>query len=283
MDGELSVTDILDKCEKNGMELVSINDHNSVKGVYEALQYKGKFRYITGVELDCYYRGVILHLLGYGIDHTLAEFAEIENDIINQEKSAGLLRVRLFRDFSGIPIDQDAVAAFSKNGWITGELIMEYLLAQKNALEYEILKPYMPGEKKGDMPYVHFYWDFFAAGKPADVPINVISLEDGIKLIHKAGGIAVLAHPKQNLTGKYDLLNDIISEGIDGIEVFSSYHSPEDAGYFLDIAKQNRLFFSCGSDFHGKSKPLIGIGDHGSTVDDREISGELFSRLGFLA
>lgn len=65
------------------------------------------------------------------------------------------------------------------------------------------------------------------------------------------------------LEGKDFLLEGILNLGIDGIEAFSSYHSPEQAEYYFRTAKERKLFATCGSDYHGKTKPSIGLGQHG--------------------
>ncbi|OPJ61618.1 hypothetical protein [Clostridium chromiireducens] len=55
------------------------------------------------------------------------------------------------------------------------------------------------------------------------------------------------------------LLRDIISCGIKGIEVYSSYHSREQVDFYKEFALKNKLILTCGSDFHGKTKPSISI------------------------
>ncbi|MCL1813512.1 MAG: PHP domain-containing protein [Treponema sp.] len=277
-DGEIPVSRILEMCTSTGMKLISITDHNSVEGVSEALEKTG-IEVVSGVELDCIYKGLNLHLLGYGFDHTNKAFLKIEEDILDQEKDAGEKRIRLFQKATGIPLDIEEILNSENADIVGGELIGEHALAIENAEAYDVLKPYLPGGEKTDMPYVRIYWDFFAPGKPAYVPIQYISLPDAIKLIHETNGITVLAHPGQNLSGNYHLLPDIISEGLDGIEVYSSYHSAEDAVYFLDIAGQNNLLVSCGSDFHGKNKPAIQLGGHGARLDDEEIISSFHSKL----
>ena len=277
-DGEIPVSRILEMCMSTGMKLISITDHNSVEGVSEAMEATD-VEVVPGVELDCIYKGINLHLLGYGFDHAHKEFSKIEEDILNQEKNAGKKRIRLFQKATGIPLDIEEILNSENAAIVSGELIGEHALAIKNAADYDVLKPYLPGGEKTDMPYVRIYWDFFAPEKPAYVPIQYISLQDAIKLIHDANGITVLAHPGQNLSGNFNLLPDIISEGLDGIEVYSSYHSAEDAVYFLDIAKQNRLLVSCGSDFHGKNKPAIQLGGHGALLDDEEIITSFHHKL----
>lgn len=87
-DGELTPAEIIMKCQVQGMELVAITDHNSVRGVSDALAAANGLRVLSGVELDCNYAEKGFHLLGYGFDSTQKEFAEIEQDILLQEQAA---------------------------------------------------------------------------------------------------------------------------------------------------------------------------------------------------
>jgi len=277
-DGEFPPKEIIDMCKAYDMKLVSVTDHNSVSGVSDVLNQG--INVISGIELDCTYKGGFFHLLGYGFDHHCKEFLEIEQDIFRQEMEAAEEKISLFRQATGVSIRIAEVIAAAKGGIVTGELIAELVLAKENAAEYEILKPYLPGGAKSDMPNVRLYWDFFSAGKPAYVPIRYIALPEAKALIHKAKGVSVLAHPGQNLPGDYDLLNGMILEGIDGIEVFSSYHSTEATVHLLDIARQNHLLITCGSDFHGKNKPNIKLGGHRSSLDDKVLMAGIYERLG---
>lgn len=296
-DGEYTPQEIVTMCREQGMELVAITDHNSVRSVTAAMDavrslngggakaaenpsVSGNFRVIPGVELDCTHEGRNFHLLGYGFDHRRKEFAQIEEDILEQEKKAAVEKIRLFRKVAGIPVDEDEVLAASPDGVVPGELIAEILLAKKDARQYEILWPYLPGGAKSDMPNVRFYWDFFSEGKPAYVPIRYISFAGAASMIHDAGGMTVLAHPGQNLgMDETELLNSLLFSGIDGIEAFSSYHSQAAAAYYVEVAEKNHLLITCGSDFHGKHKPAIRIGGHGAFWEDERIMNGILQHL----
>jgi len=279
-DGEISVLEIIKMCIQSEMKLISITDHNSVKSAAESVNYKGELKIISGIELDCTFKGMDFHLLGYNFDYTNKDFLLIENDIFDQEAKAAEKKISLFSTSTGIPVDSAEVFAAAKGGIVTGEIIAEIVLAKEKAQDYTALKPYLPGGEKSDNPYVHMYWDFFSQGKAAYTPINYIDLKDAIDLIHTSGGIAILAHPGKYpgkpLKDNISLLNDMVSEGLDGIEAFSSYHSREESAFFLDYVKQNRLLISCGSDFHGKIKPNIQIGGHGAFLGDNELLKHLF-------
>ena len=274
-DGEFSPEEIIRQCEACGMEWIAVTDHNCVRGVAEALKAAVKVRVIRGVELDCVYRGQNFHLLGYGIDVNREEFAAVEQDILQQERRAAEEKIRLFRQAAGIVVDADEILAGADNGVVTGEQIAEHVLKRGDADRYEILAPYLSDGEKSDMPNVRFYWDFFAKGKPAYVEISYLSLPDAAALIHSAGGAAVLAHPGQNLGGDDELLDQITEEKIDGIEVFSSYHSREQALHYLEAAEQKGLFVTCGSDFHGKNKPNSVLGGHNALWSDERLTSEL--------
>lgn len=261
-DGEFTPEEIIDRAIKNNVEIISISDHNSVRAVDRALSYsKNKnIKVIPGIEIDCTFNKRNLHLLGYNIDYKSKGFYNIEEDILSQEKRASKEKIRLIKEYTNLNIFEDEVIKRSSNGVVTGELIAEILLEDSENRKSLILKPYLEGGNRSDMPYVNFYWDYFAQGKPAYVPIKFISLEEAIRLIHKNGGKAVIAHPGNNLKDKLDLIDNLIEEGIEGIEVFSSYHTKEQIEYFYTKAIKNNMIITCGSDFHGKTKPNIEIG-----------------------
>ncbi len=42
-----------------------------------------------------------------------------------------------------------------------------------------------------------------------------------------------------------------------GLEAFNNYHDYDQIMYFAGIAEKRQMLLTCGSDFHGKNKPLI--------------------------
>jgi hypothetical protein len=154
-------------------------------------------------------------------------------------------------------------------------MIAEAALANPKNNSNPLLIPYRKGEARSDNPFVNFYWDYCAQGKPAYVPIHYISLADAVKLIRQAGGIPVLAHPGNNICEDEELLHAILQEGVDGIEAFSSYHSLEQTDFYLGKAAEFGVAVSCGSDFHGKTKPQIRVG----CVDCGGLETELLTKL----
>lgn len=265
-DGELTVEEIIDRAIEKEMDIISITDHNSVKAVEAALVYaKDKdIKVIPGIEIDCIFKDINLHVLGYNIDHKNKCFEELESNVLNQERMASNEKIDKIIDYTGLNLDKEEVLKRAHNGIVTGELIAEILLEDESNRKSNILKPYLPGGSKSDMPYVNFYWDYFSKGNPAYVHIDFISLKEALNMIHNNGGFAVIAHPGNNLKNDLSVIDEIIAEGIDGIEVFSTYHSQSNIEYFYNKAIENKLKITCGSDFHGKNKPNIKIGNFGS-------------------
>ncbi|MCL2077765.1 MAG: PHP domain-containing protein [Oscillospiraceae bacterium] len=80
-----------------------------------------------------------------------------------------------------------------------------------------------------------------------------------LQLIHSAGGVAVLAHPK--VYDNFDLLEELAQNGdIDGVEIWHQSVSKSDERSLLDLSEKHNLITTGGSDFHGfyshKAKPL---------------------------
>jgi predicted metal-dependent phosphoesterase TrpH len=99
---------------------------------------------------------------------------------------------------------------------------------------------------------------FLKKSRPAYVPKFKMSCAHAIELIHRAGGLAVMAHPALNRTD--DIIPAVVDSGLDGIEVFHTKHNPAANRRYLDLARKYNLLVTGGSDCHGLSKgrPLIG-------------------------
>ena len=80
--------------------------------------------------------------------------------------------------------------------------------------------------------------------------------------------MAVLAHPGNNLKGQFELLDEMVKLGLQGVECFSSYHLEEVNQYFYNKTKKLNILYTCGSDFHGKTKPSIQLGGHHCDVEE---------------
>ena len=81
------------------------------------------------------------------------------------------------------------------------------------------------------------------------------------KWLSRTGGVPVLAHPGasfQRVTRED--LSALKKAGLQGLEVYSSYHDSEMAEFFREMAEEFDLVPTAGSDFHGRIKPKVKLG-----------------------
>lgn len=79
-----------------------------------------------------------------------------------------------------------------------------------------------------------------------------------IDAVHRAGGLAVLAHPNRYRRSPADLIPEASQLGIDGVETYYAYDnpspwrpSPEPTQMVHQLAVHHGLFHTCGTDTHG--------------------------------
>jgi hypothetical protein len=85
-----------------------------------------------------------------------------------------------------------------------------------------------------------------------------------VRQIREGGGMPSLAHPvrlpERDRESLEKLLRVLIDNGLQGLEVYHSEHSPEDTALYKGLAAQFNLIETGGTDFHGDNKPAIHLG-----------------------
>ena len=66
-DGTMTPYEIVEQAKKQNKSYIAIADHNSVDAYLSTNILREDF-IIPAVEFDCFYKGVLIHILGYGID-----------------------------------------------------------------------------------------------------------------------------------------------------------------------------------------------------------------------
>ena len=271
-DGEYSPQELISMCAHSSLKVVAIADHNCIDAIDEGRKLAQEYglTLIPAIELDCTYADVNLHLLGYYIEPDKSIFDPVKNSIISQEQKTCQKRMALIRE-AGIDFDQEFANSLARNSVVTSEMIAEAALALDKNRNNPYLSPYYPGGSRSDNPFVNFYWDYCAQGKPFFVPATYMSLHDACTLIRKTGGVPVLAHPGNNIKENEELLQNIFQEDVCGMEVFSSYHNQVQTDFYLRWSQQLGVIPTYGSDFHGKTKPSITLG----SIDCQEQAEEI--------
>lgn len=261
LDGEVPPEKLAELCGRARLNIVSLTDHNSVRGVAQMKKAAKSYgiTVINGVELDCICDGVDLHLLGYGIDITDIRYLDIEQNILGQKQQSSSLRMKMLHDM-GIQFADGKVMELARGGVVVGEMIAEAALSDARNQSNPLMHPYFPGGSRCDNPCLNFFWDFCAQGKPAFIPVNYISFEEAVKLIRDTGGTAVIAHPGNTVLRDEEMIRYMHNCGVEGIEAYSSYHNSEQTEYYCKLADRLGMIKTMGSDFHGKTKPSVCLG-----------------------
>ena len=91
-DGKMTPNEIVEQAKLQSKKYIAISDHNTIDA-YLSTNILSEDIVIPAVEFDCFYKGVLIHILGYGID--------IDNEEIKSlyAKNSNAKKHNLFRLF----------------------------------------------------------------------------------------------------------------------------------------------------------------------------------------
>ncbi len=241
-DGVYTPELILTKVRESGVVAFSVTDHDSV----EAYEYLGVNltvddpELVTGVELSVAVDGDDMHMHAYLFDLDSDEFNSALEDFQEKRNSRGRLMVQKLAEMG---------------------LVMPFEAVEEKAQGKVIGRPHI-GEAMVERNLVSTFDEAFGRylgnGRPAYLPKAQMTPEEAIELIHRAGGIAVIAHPYIGQMNKHiEALSQI---GLDGIEVYHYAHSKAQTEQLKHMADRLSLVSTGGSDFHGRNERDAKIG-----------------------
>lgn len=241
-DGSLSPKDVVRIASEKGICCISITDHDSVFGIAEAMSAGNAYNVeiISGVEISAEESGREMHILGYCInyrDPRLLDFlAKIRQDRIGRlYKMAGLLKKH------GIEIEAKDIIQSA------GDVSISRLHVAKYMHKKGLVSHWRDAFKK-----------YIGDNKPCYVASFRYAPKEVMDIIKISGGIPVIAHPGVNSLD--NILPRLISEGLEGIEVFHSEHSDKTARAYESFAREHNLIITGGSDCHGNLKGELLLG-----------------------
>lgn len=262
-DGRLSPEQVAALAHTKGLKAVALTDHDTVAGVaaFSKACAASGIEAIPGVEVSAEYAKGTMHIVGLFVDTAnpgflaflkqLADGRKVRNpQIVAKLNELGMqLTMAEVEEEAGIKDDGPGGGAIDKS----------------------IGRPHIAGVliKKGYVKDKQDAFDkYLAKGKPCYFSRFVASPTESIRQIHAAGGLAILAHPpylmKEWNEAELDgVVAGLKAEGLDGIEVHYSTHSPSQTQFIAGLAAKHGLAVSGGSDFHGETQG----GRSGQTVE----------------
>jgi len=251
-DGSRAPAEVVQEAKRVGLAAIALTDHDTVDGVAEAANAGSAIgvRVVPGVELSAVEGDVETHILGLHLSDT----GELEARLVELRDMRRTRAERIVRRLNelGVRIAMSDVLEQAAGGAIGRPHVARAMIADGWAVDFR-----------------DAFDRYLGNGKPAFVSKDRLAVSDAIELIHRAGGLAILAHPAQ--AGTRERVQAFVELGIDGVEVRHPSHSAEDAARLAALVEHFGLVPSGGSDWHGS-------GDGPRTLGAMRVPAEWLSR-----
>ncbi|RKY37380.1 MAG: adenylate kinase, partial [Candidatus Omnitrophota bacterium] len=306
-DGVHSPSKLVFEAWRHEMKMIGIVDHNTVDAFKEAL-VSGRILgidVIVGIEFDLYDEEIGLdnfHLIGYFYCDKWEDIEEVTK------------KIKFYFDKYSIKEKLDDLILRYKNrvnGYV--ELFNKKYKSKLELTENDLLGylTYLPNRYQLGKALFDKYGSeilkvtdfrsatnkYFPKGMVELKGKDGINIKDVISYLRKTGATIILPHPGEKMSGKrmfeekqLEILLRKYAEYIDGLEVYSSKHTQEEAENYINLIqrlnsevpyyKENPLVITIGSDAHEERGILLGKGDvrkdiKGNLPEVKIISSEL--------
>lgn len=256
-DGTLTPRELVELAAQEGLAAVGITDHDTTDGVLEA-QSAGQelgVWVVPGVEINTDTQDGHVDILGYFVDITNPGFQDMLARIRDTRYHRAQKMVEKLREL-GQPISFDRVLELSIEGAVGRPHMAQALL------------------EAGHVSTLAEAFDLYIGRHgPAYVNRYRLSPQEACALVRRAGGVPSLAHPTPADDPFSDpkdlnrLLPVLKQAGLGAMECFYPGYTSEVSAWLLGFAERFDLIPTGGSDFHGATKPGIGLGSVGVPLE----------------
>ena len=233
-DGALTPTATVQAAAVAGLVAIALTDHDSVEGIEEGAAAGAPLgvRVVPGVELSTWFEEEELHLLGLHLANrdTMREALLA----LQAERVTRAERIVEMLNAHGISITMDAVLAEAGTGAVGRPHIARAMLAGGFVKEFR-----------------EAFDKWIGWNRPAYMAKDKFDVADAIALVHRAGGLAVWAHPGEMATPAR--IARLAAVGLDCVEVLHPSHPPYLVQRLVEHTEQAGLLPSGGSDWHGNT------------------------------
>ncbi len=233
-DGALAPADLLEIVRKKKLAAFAITDHDTLDG-YRAVRQlltEGDPELIAGVELSVDAEGDDMHMLAYLFDPEDSAFKASLQDFQNKRNQRVRLMVEKLNRL-GVDITFEDVRKAGKGPALGRPHVAQAMLDVGAIDHFDVA-----------------FRKYIGNACVAYVPKTKMTPAETIKLIHAAGGIAVLAHPCIGDMVRH--VEKLVDLGLDGLEVYHYAHNRQDISRLKKLCARYRLVLSGGSDYHGR-------------------------------
>ena len=241
-DGTDSPRELVNKAIVQGLGVLGISDHDTTSGWEEATHsLRGSLQLALGAEISCLTNdGISVHMLGLLFDPLHEEMQQV----LEETRDGRLPRMRKMIEkmrAEGMDISIEDVEKAMPIGATMGRPHLADALVSKKIV------------KSRDEAFIDLLHNDsrFYVSHAAPTPVEAIAL------IRRAGGVAVIAHPFASHRGqilKPEDFSDLVSAGLNGIEVDHRDQNPDERAMLRVIALELDLVMTGSSDYHGTGK-----------------------------
>ncbi|HPY89137.1 MAG TPA: PHP domain-containing protein [Lentisphaeria bacterium] len=249
-DGTLTPAELVDAAMTSGLQAVALTDHDTTDGLDEFLAAaadKPDFLAIPGIELSCQAStGDNCHIVGLFVDPSCPELIALTAQIRARRDERNVRMLARLVEL-GMPLTMEEVVACSG-----GDVIGRPHFAQ--AL---IARGYCRNPREA-------FQNLLGRGRPAYSGRTPVPAAECLAVLRQASAVTVWAHPMtccaMTTARCRKVVQELQANGLDGIEAYYTDHTGTQTQAVLDIARENGLLVSGGSDFHGTNLPDIALG-----------------------
>ena len=260
-DGKLSPEELVRIAYESHYSYISITDHDTFSGYLDAKKYLDKYKLelIPGVEISTILDQTEVHILAYYFDTENENLNNLLKQVYDSRYGRAKQMVNNLEAL-GIHLNWKEVLVYAGENTYIGRPHIARALIEKG-----IVKSIKEAFDK-----------YLSNDSPAYVPKYKVDTGFAIQTIREAGGLSVLAHPGR--LPDDTIVYTCIELGIDGIEVYYSSHAHGQTRLYEQIALENNLIRTGGTDFHGNefyyinySAPDICIKELKSAYNERSV------------
>ena len=268
-DGTYTPGELVEAATRIGLEALGVTDHDTFAGYDQALPLARErgLDLVCGIELSTratYGRGQkTVHMLAFFLNGgPSAGFRDWVASLLASRRDRNIRLIRNLNEH-GVEISLGEVEKLGRS--LTGRPHFARVLIKKG---------YAASTEEAFRRYL-------AESAPSFVERDSPRIEDAIREVAEGGGISVLAHPVRLGFRRHEeeerFIAGLKEQGLRGIEVWHSDHSPTDTARYLALSDRVGLLRSGGTDFHGGNKPGLdlGTGRAGNVHVPREVLDEL--------